>query len=155
MKGLRRSIGAGLFVLLLAASASAAAAPAAGPRDQKVRELLRLTGAAQMSLQMLDGMIAQMRTALPNVKPEFWTRFRQSVDTEELVGIMVPIYEKYLTPSDVDQLIGFYSSPVGRKLISVQPGMVKEGMEAGQIWGRGLAEKAMKEIDAEKKKQKP
>jgi hypothetical protein len=55
----------------------------------------------------------------------------------------VPIYDKYYTETDIDQLIEFYKSPVGKKMIEVQPQLTQESMLAGQTWGRQIAEKVM------------
>jgi hypothetical protein len=51
---------------------------------------------------------------------------------DEMIDATVPIYQKHLTKSDLDAIIGFYSSPVGQKLLKEQPAMMAEGMEAGQ-----------------------
>jgi hypothetical protein len=44
---------------------------------------------------------------------------------------MVPIYRRHLNKSDVDEVIRFYSSTVGQKLLREQPQMIQEGMQAG------------------------
>jgi hypothetical protein len=58
----------------------------------------------------------------------------------------VPSYEKYFTHADIKELIRFYESPIGKKLISVQPKIMQECMVAGQEWGRKLGEKVAKKL---------
>jgi hypothetical protein len=49
----------------------------------------------------------------------------------ELIEAMVPIYRRHLNKNDVDEVIRFYSSAVGHKLLREQPQMIQEGMQAG------------------------
>ncbi|MGA9530027.1 MAG: DUF2059 domain-containing protein [Terriglobales bacterium] len=51
---------------------------------------------------------------------------------DEIIQAMIPIYQKHLTKSDIDGIIAFYSSPVGKKLLREQPAMMTEAMQAGQ-----------------------
>ena len=43
---------------------------------------------------------------------------------------MIPVYQKHLTKSDVDEMIKFYSTPTGQKFLREMPAMTAEGMEA-------------------------
>jgi hypothetical protein len=48
----------------------------------------------------------------------------------ELIEDMVPVYQKHLSKADVDAMIGFYSSPTGKKLLHEMPAITAEGMQA-------------------------
>ena len=50
------------------------------------------------------------------------------VDT--IIDDMIPVYQKHLTKADVDAMIGFYSSPSGRKILHEMPAIMAESMEA-------------------------
>jgi hypothetical protein len=63
--------------------------------------------------------------------------------------MLVPIYDRHLTHADVTSLIEFFQSPAGKKLVSVQPEIMKESMQVGQAWGEKLAN----EVTAELQKQ--
>ena len=62
------------------------------------------------------------------------------VDTVELLQMIVPIYKKHVTHEEVKQLIVFYETPLGSRLISIQPALALESMIAGEEWGRRLGE---------------
>ena len=41
--------------------------------------------------------------------------------SKEMADIIVPIYDKHFTESDIDGLIAFYRTPVGKKFIKELP----------------------------------
>jgi len=45
---------------------------------------------------------------------------------------MIPVYQRHLSKSDVDAMIGFYSTPTGQKMIREMPAIAAEGMQAMQ-----------------------
>jgi len=47
---------------------------------------------------------------------------------DEILNDMVPIYQRHLTKSDSDELITFYSSPVGQKVLRDLPAITSEAM---------------------------
>ncbi|MDA4746736.1 DUF2059 domain-containing protein, partial [Enterobacter hormaechei] len=65
-------------------------------------------------------------------------------DFEEL---LIPIYSKYYTEKELDDIIAFYKTSTGQKVIKTMPDMTKESMQAGQVWGMKLGQKVMKKIN--------
>lgn len=49
---------------------------------------------------------------------------------DEMVQAMVPVYQKHFTKRDVDDLIAFYSSPVGQKVLKEMPAIMGEAMQS-------------------------
>ena len=43
---------------------------------------------------------------------------------------MAPVYQKHLTKGDIDNLVAFYSSPTGAKLLREMPSIVAESMQS-------------------------
>ncbi len=114
-----------------------------------IKTLLTLTKSGELAVSMMQEMLNSYRQGLPQVPEEFWTKFAKKVKTEDLVEMLVPIYDRHLTHSEVTSLIEFFQSPVGKKLVSVQPEIMKESMQVGQAWGEKLAN----EVTAELQKQ--
>jgi uncharacterized protein len=50
---------------------------------------------------------------------------------DEMLDTIIPIYQRHLTRTDIEELIRFYSSPVGQKLLREQPQILQESMQAG------------------------
>ncbi|MEM6471942.1 MAG: DUF2059 domain-containing protein [Planctomycetota bacterium] len=117
-------------------------------KRQDVRRLLVLTGSGNLGKQVVNQMVGQMKQQNLNIPDEFWKEFVDGVSPDELIDLTVPVYEKHLTHDDVKQLIKFYESPVGRKLVKVQPLIVQDSMQIGAAWGRGLARKAIARMQA-------
>jgi len=53
----------------------------------------------------------------------------------KLIDVLVPIYAAHLTRSELDDLVRFYTSPLGQRLTAVQPDILRESTVAGQQWG--------------------
>lgn len=126
-------------------------------QDQKkdyvgtLREYLDVSGSSETMLQIIPQMIDMMRQQMPSVTPEMWDELQKEVDlsvSNELVLMLTPIYQKYLTQDDLEAIIAFYKSPVGIKIASVQPQISSEAMEVGQQWGMQIGMKVYEKLKA-------
>ncbi len=111
-----------------------------------IRTLLTLTKSGELAVQMMQEMLNAYRQGLPQVPEEFWLGFAKKVKTGDLVDMLVPIYDRHLTHSEVTSLIEFFQSPVGKKLVSVQPEIMKESMQVGQQWGEKIGNEVTAEL---------
>jgi len=48
---------------------------------------------------------------------------------DEMMQAMVPAYQKHLTKGDIDNLVAFYSTPTGQKLLRDMPAIMAESMQ--------------------------
>jgi hypothetical protein len=118
-----------------------------GEKLKDIRHLLDLTGSSKLGSQVVDQLLDSFRQGRQGVPDTFWEELRKEMDVNELTELVVPIYDRHLTHQDVKQLIAFYESPVGRKLLGVQPQIVGESMALGQEWGRAAAERVLKRLN--------
>ncbi len=65
----------------------------------------------------------------------------KEVDASTLIELVIPIYDKYYTHEDIKGLLEFYTTPLGQKLIKVQPALTADSMAVGRQWGRMMGEK--------------
>lgn len=112
-------------------------------------KLMEVTGAGDIGVQMMNQMIAAFKQGDQQVPDKFWTDFMSEVDPNELVEMCVPSYEKHFTHAEIRELLAFYETPLGKKLIKTQPVIMQECMIAGQEWGRKLGERIAKKLQAE------
>jgi hypothetical protein len=112
----------------------------------EIRQLIDLTGAANVSADALRQIIAPLKAGYPDVPQEFWDTFTKEVRSDELVDLVIPIYDKYYTRDEIHQLTVFYQSPVGQKTIKVLPQLSAEAINAGQQWGQMVADRAMRKL---------
>src|ERR1051325_3059120 len=139
------------------AKSKAAMAPDA-PSHEQVITLLNLLQIRKNMAVMMEGMKQAMkegaeqgfRERIPDPTPQQLQALNGMVDDimadlpiDEMVEAMVPIYQRHFTRSDIEEVIRFYSSAVGQKLLREQPQMIQEGMQAGaqlqqQRMGQGM-----------------
>ncbi len=65
----------------------------------------------------------------------------EKVDPEELINIIIPIYSKHFTHDEIKELLKFYKTPTGKKVILVMPRVMQENVAMGQRWGTELGRK--------------
>ena len=57
------------------------------------------------------------------------------LDLDGFVKMMIPIYNKYFTHNEIRELIRFYESSIGKKLLEVTSGINQDSYTAGEQWG--------------------
>lgn len=125
-----------------AAQQTAADAPATKEDIQKYLEVMH---SREMMAKMVDAMSKPMHQMMheqylkdkDKLPPDFEARMNKIMDDymkdlpfDEMLQAMVPAYQKHLTKGDVDNLVAFYSSPTGQKLIKELPAISAEAMQA-------------------------
>lgn len=119
-------------------------------KEVKTKELLELMGATDSMKQMLPVVIEQVKAQYPNVSHSYWDKFKNKIDTNELIDLIVPVYNKYYTEAEIDQLVQFYKTPIGQKVRKVTPQVSVESMQAGQQWGMKIAQEIVQELSTKK-----
>ncbi len=115
-------------------------------KQRAIRELITVMGSAKMADQVMNQLLTVFQQQSPSVPNEFWTKIRANIKTGELMDMIVPIYDKYYTREDIDGLIAFYKSPLGRKVVTTMPAVMRDSMSAGQQWGQKLARQVISEM---------
>ncbi|MDI9311356.1 MAG: DUF2059 domain-containing protein [Limnohabitans sp.] len=119
-------------------------------KKEKILKLIEVTGANKLGYQIFDNIINMIKDKNP-LAEEFISEIKKEVKPEGLTELYIPIYDKYYTEEDVDNLIKFYQSPTGKKVTSVMPEMLNDSMEAGKKWGELLAQKIIEKLKKENK----
>jgi len=105
----------------------------------------------QVGLQMIDQMMSQI-----NPSQEFQERFTLAFKkfmskvaapwgAEEIVGVWASYYGPGFTDLELDQLIGFYTSPLGKKDVKVSKEAMLSFSKHFQKAGQPIVEAATKE----------
>ena len=121
------------------------------PTPLEIKTLLHLNGseaiASQLGQLVGQGVVAELHRTIPNLPERADTVVSNVVETYiheqgsrgTVIELLLPIYAKYLTKSDVEGLIAFYKSPLGKKLATVTPAISVESSKAGQQWVASIA----------------
>jgi hypothetical protein len=121
---------------------------AESPKEKDIRKLLALTGAAQLGNQVMHQVLEQFKKGMPNVPPAFWAELSTELNADDLMEKLIPVYDRHLSAQEVKDIIKFYETPSGKKLLAAQPAMVTESTTIGQEWGRDIAERVLKKLQA-------
>lgn len=148
---LRKYCFAATTLLVFIAAGSAVATQQSRSKEERIRELLRLTGAADMGKQVMDQMLESLRR-MPNLPEGFIDRFKREARPDELIELIVPIYDRNLDEALLDSVIAFYKTPAGQKFVQVQPKIAQESMAAGQKWGEKLGRQIAEDLEKATKK---
>jgi hypothetical protein len=71
----------------------------------------------------------------------------------ELGDLMAEEYARYFTAEELGQLVAFYKSDIGQKLVALQPKMMQDAMQLGRAWGGKVAIEVLRKVEPELEKQ--
>ncbi len=74
-------------------------------------------------------------------------KIMKEFSVSDMLDDMIPVYQKHLSKSDVDEMIKFYSTPTGQKILRELPAMTGEGIQAMQPRLHKLMDQITSEID--------
>jgi len=161
---MKRTVLALLACLLLGSASFAQQNPADAPASKAdvqryldtmhIRDLLKST--MDLMSKQMHKTIHEMVEKQKGLPSDFEARMDKMMDdmvgdfpTDDLIEAMMPVYQKHLTKGDVDALIGFYSTPVGQKMVREMPAMMSEAMQAASGVIQKLTAKAMDRVQTE------
>jgi hypothetical protein len=119
-------------------------------REKKVRKLLQVSGELTVAKQACDQALKGQKNN-PNLPPGYIKKFKELANEEFFADVFTPVYMNHFDENDVDAMIAFYETPVGKKLVKERPALQKEAMEAGASAGAKLGLKVVQELEKEKK----
>jgi len=117
---------------------------------------LAITGAMNLAQQTASFMSGQVIEALAKSNPKMPQRavdlVREEVSAvlaENMPGLqemIVSSYSAHFTRSEINDVVTFYETETGKKVIRVMPAVLQELMVTGKRWGQSLTPIAEKRI---------
>ena len=113
---------------------------------QEVAKLLEMTGTSQMAAQaasmvagqILDGMRSNASIpprAIDVAKEVLDEAFKATMSAPDgLMATLGDVYARHFSLDDIKGLVAFYSSELGKKVISAMPKLMQESMQVAQEW---------------------
>ena len=116
-------------------------APASKEDIQKYLAVMHTRDLMKSVSQTMSKQMRQVTTEMlkkqSNVTPEMEERVNKVTDDlvknmpiDEMLDAMTPVYQKHFTKGNIDDLVAFYSTPTGQKLIKELPAITAEAMQA-------------------------
>jgi hypothetical protein len=130
---------------------AARAAPEASGSDARasaVHALLRESGALEQSKAAMLRMIDRLRqSAVLETAPGFWDAARRRLtDEKSLLALWTPAYMHHLSDADIQSLIAFFRSPVGKRYGTALPAIQAESVTAATTLANQAARRAVREV---------
>ena len=123
---------------------------------ESIKKLMELNGEMAngkfMVTQMINNALPILKTMAPDAPESFWTEVKNNAPIAELLNAMIPIYQKHFNEKDILELIQFYKTAIGKKIILKQPMVFKDSMSAGHQIGKQYGIKIMQEYNMKYKK---
>ncbi len=92
-----------------------------------------MSSMAQSMHQLIHAQYLQHKDELP---ADYESKMTAKMDEmygnmpmDEMMQAMVPAYQKHFTKGDIDNLVAFYSSPTGAKMLRELPAIMAESMQ--------------------------
>lgn len=118
---------------------------------QKLEQMFKLAGSEEAYKAVIKQMTTMYKQQYPKAEPDFWDEFEKefsSASMNDLTTMLTPVYKKHLSSEDLDGIIAFYQTPVGRKYAMKTPLIMQESMQVGQEWGIKLGKELDKKMKA-------
>jgi hypothetical protein len=140
---------------MLSARAAAQKAPTDEPRDSAkialIRQLLDETHTVDLAVTAMEASVSAQRASNPRIPAAFWDRFLSLAQSrrDTLSTMFVEIYSRHFSTDDVKQLLAFYHTPTGQRMLAETPKIGRESMLAGQAFGAQLGADVARQLSKE------
>lgn len=116
-----------------------------------IHQLLNEVHAVDLAVTAMETSLPAQRAANPRIPAVFWDRFAALARSRasQLEDVLLVVYDRHFTTDELRQLLSFYRSPIGRKMLDAQPAILRESMAAGQLWGQKVGAEVAEQLAAE------
>lgn len=115
-------------------------------KEENLKKLIGLSSGALTSMKINERIIDAYRKQYPQVDSAFWSARSAEIKLDELFDQMVPLYAKFYTEQETQQLIDFYQTALGKKMLSVMPQLLTESMAIGQQWSAQIGKRIQEQL---------
>jgi len=145
--------------LVFAQSANAQEPPAASVALAK--ELITVKGGNLMTDPIIPGVIESAKNILLQTSPmlgkdlnEVAAQLRKEYDPkrEELLTQMARAYAQKFSEQELKDLVAFYKSPLGKKMITTEPAIIDDSMSMTQNWASQFSQQVLGRMRQDMKK---
>ena len=153
-------------LVLLAVTFSALATPAypqqpSAAAMSTAKELIAITGANALFNPLIAGVVEQAKVLFLQQDPslgkdlnEVATKLRTDLQPRysELTDEVARLYATNFSAQDLSEILAFYKTPAGKKLLLEQPKVVDASMKFAQEWANKLSDQVIASMRDELKK---
>ncbi len=137
-----------------------AQAPTAGA-IAAAKDLVVAKGGTAMFEPLIPGVIESAKNTFVPTNPQLVPQLNQVAaelrkeyepKKDEIVNEVAVIYAQHFTEQELKDLIGFYRTPLGRKLLAQEPIALDQSLKAAQAWAVRFSDEVIERFKVEMKK---
>lgn len=159
---MRLAVVLGVFALaaLMGARSAIAQEPSAAA-IASARELIELKGATNMFDALIPGIIETAKNTFLRTSPNLakdlnevaaQLRTENAAKRGDINNEMARIYAQRFTEKEIKDAVAFYRTPLGKKIVEVEPQVLEQSMTRIQAWADQFSDNVMTRFRAEMKK---
>lgn len=115
-------------------------------KQEKIREMMNLTGAGNYGAQMAEMILNIMKENSPDVPDVIWQEINKEIKVSEITEIGISIYDKHFTKQEIDDILAFYHTQTGKKFVEKLPIMLQDAQKEGEKWGIEIGRRAFRTL---------
>ena len=138
-----------LLILFVAVTCTLSVTAQSKTYTATLKKYLEASGSMSAFKSAVTQMMGSFKGMNNNVPEEVWNELEKeflSTSLDDLVTMLTPVYETHMTEADLNEVIKFYNSPVGKRLAEKTPAIMEGSMQAGQNWGQAVGQKVMTKL---------
>jgi uncharacterized protein len=112
-------------------------------KQQDIRKLVEIITPNTMA-DMMQPMFQQYGINAP--RTFYVTFFGKNNVMNDYYNIVIPLYDKYFTQNDINEMLKFYQTPTGRKMLETQGSMLSEAMPLISAWSQRVTPLLLDEL---------
>jgi uncharacterized protein len=152
---------AGVVIALVAFTVGATAQQPSAAAMQTAKEIVDVTGATALFNPLIAGVVEQAKNLFLQQNPglgkdlnEITAKMRADLAPRfsELTDEVAKLYTAHFSDAELKQVLAFYKSPIGMKLIAEQPKVGEESLKFAQDWANKLSDQVTANMRDELKK---
>ncbi|MCU0449461.1 MAG: DUF2059 domain-containing protein [Bernardetiaceae bacterium] len=119
--------------------------------DQDIIKLQQINGSAEAFRAVIPQLLANFKSLNSKVPAEVWDELEKefaNTSITDLQKLLVPVYRRHFSQSEIRQIIAFYETPAGKKMAEKAPLLQKDSYDVGSNWGKQLGEKVAERLKA-------
>ncbi len=148
------------FGCVAMAGAARAQTPSAGALAT-AKELVALKGGGAMFDPLIPGVIESAKNQLVPTNPQLSKPLNEvatqlhkdyAAKRAELLDIVAEAYAKRFTEAELKDIVAFYKTAAGKKMIAQEPAAIQESLSAAQQWANQFSDEVLQRFRTEMQK---
>ena len=138
------------ILLLTLATCTWTSAQSTDPYIQTLSRMFEVSGTENVYKSVITQVFGMFKQQYSQVDPTVWEELEaefMQTSMDEIVEMLVPVYEKHLSQDDLQTVIDFYMTDTGKKFAEKTPLITQESMQIGQAWGQKIGEEFVKKME--------